>query len=64
MRSLPIVAMLAVGCGSKTEPPPPSLGSAVGSGSATTTLAMPPAPPAFPEGTRSLELVRTVGVRL
>jgi hypothetical protein len=64
VRSLPIVAMLAVGCGSKTEPPPPAPGSAVGSGSATTTLVMPPAPPAFPEGTRSLELVRTVGVRL
>ncbi len=55
---------LLVACGGKDEAPPsPSPGSgptAPGEPSAPA----PPAAPAFPEGTRSLELTRTVGVRL
>ncbi len=67
VRTVLITAMIAAGCGSKSEPPPARLGSGSGSGSdsaAATVLAMPPALRPFPEGTRSLELVRTVGVRL
>jgi len=63
MRALALAATL-VGCGGKKEPP-----------SATNQAPSPvaddddaesalPPPPDFPEGTRSLELTRTVGVRL
>ncbi|MFT3695382.1 MAG: L,D-transpeptidase [Kofleriaceae bacterium] len=55
--------MVLCACGHKDQPPPP------GPTPAPPTPEKPqplPAPekPAFPEGTRSLELVRTVGVRL
>jgi hypothetical protein len=56
-----LLAVAAVGCSSKSEPIPP-----VPSPSPIPVVPEPPqvAPPDFPEGTRSLELRRTVGVRL
>src|SRR5262245_52216729 len=56
-----LLAVAAVGCSSKSEPTPP-----VPSPSPIPVAPEPPqvAPPDFPEGTRSLELRRTVGVRL
>lgn len=56
-----VLAVAAVGCGSKTETSPP-----VPSPSPIPVVPEPPpvVQPDFPEGTRSLELRRTVGVRL
>ncbi|MDB4962181.1 MAG: ErfK/YbiS/YcfS/YnhG family protein [Myxococcales bacterium] len=63
MRALALVTLIG-GCGGKKDPPPTrdQVPAPVADDSDD-----PPAPPAaavFPEGTRSLELVRTVGVRL
>jgi len=57
-----VFAVAVVGCSGKTEPPPPPLPT-------PSPIAVVPEPPPvvqpdFPEGTRSLELRRTVGVRL
>ncbi len=56
-----VLAVAAVGCSGKTEPSPP-----VPSPSPIPIIPEPPpiVAPDFPEGTRSLELRRTVGVRL
>jgi hypothetical protein len=56
-----VLAVAAVGCGSKSETSPP-----VPSPSPIPVVPEPPpvVQPDFPEGTRSLELRRTVGVRL
>jgi len=57
-----VFAAAVVGCSGKTEPPPPPLPTP------SPIAVLPEPPPAvqpdFPEGTRSLELRRTVGVRL
>ena len=65
------LAVVLGGCGSKSgdkSPPPPAPTSTLpGLSTGDRTLPGEPAAPAepeFPEGTRSLELVRTVGVRL
>lgn len=60
MAAVAIVAALA-GCGGHDEPAPPPN---VSPPEPTTALPAPVAKPAFPDGTRSLVLVRTVGVRL
>jgi len=55
--------MIAASCGGKKErAPEPSPGQP--SPTAPPQVALPAPPPPFPEGTHSLELVRTVGVRL
>lgn len=64
MREWALIAILGVGCGGKKDPPspPPS-----GNRPATPTAVPEPTPieaPAFPETTRSLQLTRTVSVRL
>ena len=64
-----LVALVAASCGGKKEAPPHDPPLPSGSASVITTpTATPEAPPAtppeFPEGTRSLELLRTVGVRI
>lgn len=64
VRSALALALVLTGCGGAKEPPPP----ATEPGSATAPEPRGPAPeaegPAFPAGTRSLELIRTVSVRL
>jgi hypothetical protein len=60
-----LFAAAVVGCSGKTEPSPPVPSRSLDPASAS----LPPEPvqvaqPDFPEGTRSLELRRTVGVRL
>jgi len=61
-----LIALFAIGCSQKDAPP--SLGSGapgpMSPESVPPQVAIPGAPPAFPEGTHALELVRTVGVRL
>jgi hypothetical protein len=64
-----LVALLVVACGGSKESPPtdPVTKSPVAVPAAPTAdPGLPPVatPPDFPEGTRSLELLRTVGVRL
>src|SRR5262249_52493794 len=57
-----VLAAAVVGCGDRSPPPPPlPQPSAI-----PPVVAEPPpaAPPEFPDGTRSLELRRTIGVRL
>ena len=63
VRTALVLAMVAVGCGGPTDSPPPAPGPAAPE-PVPPQVAHPVAPPAFAEGTRSLELVRTVGVRL
>jgi L,D-transpeptidase-like protein len=62
------VLALALGCGSKEKPKRQDVPlTTTGSGSAQLAPEADPQaqqPPDFPDGTRSLELVRTVGVRL
>jgi len=48
-------------CHGKAQPPPPSIATPA---PAPAPVPAPSVVPAFPDGTRSLELVRTVGVRL
>src|ERR1044071_3034852 len=62
------VLVMALGCGSKEQPKRHDVPVTTGGSNAR---AQPPepdpqaqTPPDFPEGTQSLELVRTVGVRL
>jgi hypothetical protein len=57
------VAMIAASCGGrkKERAPAPAPGQPT---SLAPQVALPAPPPPFPEGTHSLELVRTVGVRL
>lgn len=58
------LALLLASCGSKDQPPAPKPSFAP-TPDKPTPLPLPVAEkPVFPEGTRSLELVRTVGVRL
>jgi lipoprotein-anchoring transpeptidase ErfK/SrfK len=64
-----VVALLVIGCGSKdapsVEPPSPSTPPVQGTNQPPDPLGVPVmTPPDFPESTRSLELLRTVGVRL
>ena len=69
MRLAPLaVALIAASCGGKKSggkkgdhemPPAPMPGQPVAA-----QMPLPAPPPPFPEGTHSLELVRTVGVRL
>ncbi len=63
VRTWLLIALCAVGCGDKqAEPPAPR--ASRDPEPVPPQVALPVAPPAFPEGTHSLELVRTVGVRL
>ena len=68
-----LIALLAAACGDRRDgrPVPASGGPTSGAsgtsgtfGPAPPQIALPGKPPAFAEGTHSLELVRTVGVRL
>ncbi len=67
-----LVALVVASCGGKNEAPPPdpplpSGSSSVANPQRSVTApdpALPVTPPEFPEGTRSLELLRTVGVRI
>ncbi|CAN5598480.1 hypothetical protein BH11MYX1_BH11MYX1_38820 [soil metagenome] len=64
MRTGLSIALIAIGCaGPKDAPPSPAPGSA-GPQAVAPRVGIAAPPPAFPEGTHSLELVRTVGVRL
>ncbi|MEO6773063.1 MAG: L,D-transpeptidase family protein [Kofleriaceae bacterium] len=61
--ALVAVAMIAASCaGKKDRAPEVTVGQR--SPTASPQVALPAGPPPFPEGTHSLELVRTVGVRL
>jgi len=59
-----VLALAAVGCSGKTEPSPPVPSPSLPPPAVATPEPGPVASPDFPEGTRSLELRRTVGVRL
>jgi len=62
VRAWRCIVIIAVGChGSEQAKPEPTPGKPAPEPSA---VIAPPVVPDFPEGTRSLELVRTVGVRL
>jgi hypothetical protein len=58
-----VLAAMAIGCGSKPEGPPSAPPAPAPEAPAAVAEAPAP-PPEFPEGTRSLELRRTVGVRI
>src|SRR6187549_3249865 len=62
------VAMALAACGGKSDAPPPDQPAPTKPSAPSQPVAAPEVPPAsppeFPEGTRSLELVRTVGVRI
>lgn len=59
------IASLGLGCGGKKDTPPePSVAQRPTTEPTTGTEPAPIEAPAFPEGTRSLELTRTVSVRL
>ncbi|HEY0195708.1 MAG TPA: L,D-transpeptidase [Kofleriaceae bacterium] len=61
-----MLAVAVVGCSSKTEQTPPVPSPPPKPAAVVANLTPPPAPvvPEFPDGTHSLELRRTVGVRL
>src|SRR3954470_10080737 len=60
LRRFVLVGALLAGCGSKDRPAPPPTPEPSAEPNSPDVIAQPD----FPEGTRSLELVRTVGVRL
>ena len=61
----PVLAVLALGCSGRSDSPPAPATPPIAVAPAPAPVAEPPpAAPDFPEGTRSLELRRTVGVRL
>jgi hypothetical protein len=62
MRALALATL--IGCGGKKEPPPPSKPPAAPVADDDDDGEPAPTTPDFPAGTRSLELTRTVGVRL
>ena len=59
-----VVAMLAAACGGKKDRAPEPSPAPAQPSAVIPPAQLPVAVPAFPEGTHSLELVRTVGVRL
>jgi len=63
MRALALAATL-LGCGGKKEPPSATKQGTPVADDGDDAEPAPPGPPTFPDGTRSLELTRTVGVRL
>jgi hypothetical protein len=63
MRALGLAATL-IGCGGKKEPPAPNPSPVPSVEDGDDPDPAQPTRPDFPEGTRSLELTRTVGVRL
>ena len=65
MRYAPLaVAIIAASCGGRKTDRAPEPTPVPGQPPIAPQVALPAAPPPFPEGTHSLELVRTVGVRL
>jgi len=59
-----MLLLLTAACGSKKERPPAPTPDPRDPGAAAPGAVAPPETPDFPEGTRSLELTRTVAVRL
>lgn len=59
-----LIAFVAVGCGNHEAASPAPVAGSAAPEAVPPQVALTVAPPAFPEGTHSLELVRTVGVRL